>query len=705
MVGGIRTQRHRPRRTPRGPHQAAVGRQVVHWRTQAVLILFGLAFGAIAYRTITLMVIPDPQLAELVARQYESPVTLHPKRGAILDRHGHEMAVSVTLDSIFADPALVEEPAEAARLLAPELGRQPDDLERLLRRDGRFVWLERQVSPDVSEAVRALELKGVRATPEAKRQYPNGDFASQVLGFVGLDGNGLEGLEARYDSILMGEKETYVSLRDGLRRNITPQGVVVKRSTEGHTIRLTIDRQVQFIAQEALSRAVELYEPKGAFVIVMEPNTGDLLALANAPSFDPNLFTRADRSAFRNRAVSDSFEPGSTMKPFLVAIALDLGLVVVEDVFDCERGAYRIGKNTIHDTHPYDDMTVREILQVSSNIGSAKIAEKVGAARLHDAYVRCGFGRSTGVDLAGEASGILRNWKNWRRIGLATHAFGQGISVTGMQIAATLSAVANGGTLHQPRIIREIRDRQGELVDAREPVVVDHLFGEQAALQTREMMGLVVQEGGTGTRARLDRYSCGGKTGTAQKVNSETGRYDRSMWVSSFIGFAPLEDPRIVVVVVVDEPKRKHYGGTVAGPVFKEVATRTLQYMGVTPLPPEEPEDLTADAQPPEVASEEDVDVVVAAEPPAPNHSDDAMGEGAELVLSVDELTDDLDGVAAMPDLMGLTIRTAIGQLAEHQVEFRVEGSGLLVDQTPPPGAPLRQGDTVQLRFGEGEEP
>jgi len=668
------------------------------------LILFGLAFGAIAYRTVTLMVIPDPQLEERIASQYESPVTLHPKRGAILDRHGHELAVSVTLDSIFADPALVEDPVEAAELLAPVLGRQREDLERLLRRDRRFVWLERQVSRDVSEAVEALGLKGVRATPEAKRQYPNGDFASQVLGFVGVDGNGLEGLEARYDSILMGEKETYVSLRDGLRRNITPQGVVVKRSTEGHTIQLTIDRQVQFIAQEALARAVELYDPRGAFVLVMDPDSGDLLALANAPSFDPNQFTRADRAAFRNRAVSDSFEPGSTMKPFLVATAMDLGLVGAEDLFDCESGAYRIGKNTIHDTHSYGELTVEEIIQVSSNIGSAKIAEQIGAARLHDAYARLGFGRGTGVDLAGEAAGILRDWKSWRRIGLATHAFGQGISVTGMQIAAALGAVANGGTLHQPRIIREIRDRRGELVDTREPVVVDRLFGEQAADRTRQMMGLVVQEGGTGTRARLDHYSCGGKTGTAQKVNSETGRYDRSMWVSSFIGFAPLEDPRIVVVVAVDEPKRKHYGGTVAGPVFKEVATRTLQYMGVPPLPPQEPEELLAETS---AAANPDEVEGPASELPAlaVDAADATVGEGSELVLSVDELTDDLDGVASMPDLGGMTIRGAVRQLAEHEVQCRVEGSGLLVEQTPPPGAPLRQGDTVRLRFGEREEP
>jgi cell division protein FtsI (penicillin-binding protein 3) len=658
------------------------GRRVVHWRSQAVLLLFAAGFGLLTYRAVSLMVVPDPQLEDRIARQYESPVTLHPKRGGILDRAGRELAVSVTLDSIFADPALVEDPGTTAQRLAPVLDLSPQELEQALRRERRFVWLKRQVDPDVSAAVDALGLDGIRATPEAKRHYPNGELAGQLLGFVGMDGNGLEGLEARYDEILMGEKETYVSLRDGRRRNITPQGVVVKRSTEGHTVRLTIDRHIQFIAEEALGRAVELYEPKGAFVIVLDPHTGDLLALANAPTFDPNAFGGYDRACFRNRAVSDSFEPGSTMKPFLVATALDLGLVTPQTVIDCERGAFRIGRNTIHDTHAYDLMTVDEILQVSSNIGSAKIAEKVTPERLHDAYARLGFGRSSGVDLAGEAGGILRDWRSWRRIGLATHAFGQGISVTGIQLASALGAVANGGTLLQPRIIHEVRDRHGEMVDHREPVAVDSCFDADAAREVRRMMGLVVEDGGTGTRARLERYSCGGKTGTAQKVNSATGRYDRTMWVSSFIGFAPLDDPQVVVVVVVDEPRGKHYGGTVAGPVFKEVATRTLQYLGVPPLPVPLPEDAVATDDDPDAA---EVSPIV----------------DSALALSVDDLTDDLDGEAAMPDLVGLSMRAAVARLAEREVALHLEGSGRLVEQLPPAGAPLREGDAVHLTFGE----
>jgi cell division protein FtsI (penicillin-binding protein 3) len=700
MIGGIRSTHARPQHTLKGPHQKAAGRRVVHWRTSAVVVLFSLSIGLLCYRTVSLMVIPDPKLEKRIACQYESQVVLHPKRGTVQDRKGRELAVSVTLDSIFADPALVDDPTATAVALAPVLGMDRADLETLLGKDRRFVWLRRQVDPAVSQQVQDLDLDGIRATPEAKRRYPNGEFASQLIGFVGLDGNGLEGLEARYDEILMGEKETYVSLRDGLRRNITPQGVVVRRSTEGHSIRLTIDRQIQYIAEEALARCVELYRPAGAFVLVMEPRSGDLLAIANAPSFDPNDFSRVDRSCYRNRGISDTFEPGSTMKPFMVAAALDLGLVTPETEFDCERGAYRIGRNTIHDTHDYDDMTVDEIMKVSSNIGSAKIAEKVGAERLHEAYVRYGFGRSTGIDLAGESAGILRGWRSWKRIGLATHAFGQGISVTGIQIAAALSAVANGGTLHQPRIIAEVRDRGGQLVDAREPVVVDRCFDESVAAEVRRMMGLVVEEGGTGTRARLERYSCGGKTGTAQKVNSQTGRYDRTMWVSSFVGFAPLEDPDVVVVVVVDEPKGKHYGGTVAGPVFKEVASRTLQYMGVTPLPePIEPVDEG------EALAEESGGAGEASQVQDGAAEDDVVGdamadEGAELALSVDELTDDLDGQAAMPDLSGLTMRAAFAVLAEHEVAFQIEGSGFLVEQTPLAGAPLMEGDRVLLTFG-----
>ena len=718
MVSGGRHSTGSPRRLPTGPHQAAQGQQVVRWRTWTVLVFFGVCFGLLVYRAVTLMVITDPQLDALIASQYESTVVLNPKRGPILDRHGHELAVSVTLDSVFADPALVDDALGAARALAPVLDLPEEELLRKLRLERRFVWLRRQVEPAVSDQVRELGFRGVRCTPEARRTYPNEKLASQLLGFAGIDGNGLEGLEARYDEILMGEKETYVALRDGRRRNITPEGVVVKRSTEGHSIHLTLDRQIQFITEQALARAVETYTPRGAFAVVLDPSTGDLLAVANAPDFDPNHFTEADRSSYRNRAVADTFEPGSIMKPFLVASALETGAVGLDDVFDCEHGAYRIGRNTIHDTHPYDMLPVEEIVQVSSNIGSAKIAQRMGAEALHGAYRRCGFGQASGLDLAGESGGILRSWKSWRRIGLATHAFGQGVSVTGIQLAAALGAIANGGTLYQPRVIMEMRDRQDQIVDARSPQVVDRPFGPETAGQVREMMGLVVQEGGTGTRARLEHYTCGGKTGTAQKVNSETGRYDRTMWVSSFIGFAPLEDPRVVVVVVVDEPHGKHYGGTVAGPVFKEIASGALQALGVPPMP-----EAVAEAARRAAGEDGMAESESEAEAEAESESESEAGsepmcrttetetdavvdvEGdADLGLSVGELTDDLDGSPTMPDLSGKTLRSALLALGEYSFDLRVEGSGFLIDQAPAAGVPIRDGDQVTLVFGETDD-
>ncbi len=691
MIGRRTHTQLAARRPPPGPHQAAQGRPAVLWRTRALLVFFLLCFALLLYRVVTLMVLEDPQLDERIASQYESVVVLQPKRGSITDRRGKALAVSVTLDSVFADPALIDDPAEVASQLAPVLGLPPGELEQKLRLERRFVWLLRQVDPAVSEGVRALKLRGVRVTPEAKRTYPAGRAAGQLLGFVGTDGNGLEGLEARYDQLLMGEEETYVALRDGRRRNITPEGVVVQRSTEGHSLRLSIDQRLQFIAEEALGRAVDRYEPRSAFAIVMDPFTGDVLALANAPWLDPNEFGRYARASYRDHGVADTFEPGSTMKPFVMALALDAGVVEPGEVIDCERGRYRIGRNTIHDTHEYEDLTVEEIIQVSSNIGAAKIAERLGAERLHDGFARCGFGRKTGIDLTGESAGLFRDWRSWRRIGLATHAFGQGLSVTGIQLAMALSAVANGGALMQPRVILDVTDRDGRVVDTRDPVVVDHPFGPEAAATVRRMMGLVVQEGGTGTLARLDDYTCGGKTGTAQKVNPETGRYDRSLWVSSFIGFAPLENPRIVVVVVVDEPHGKHYGGTVAGPVFKEIATRSLKTMGVPPLV-----DAIAELpiEPPPQPAEIDVPATVVS-------TDGAAGVPLEMVAS--ELTDELDGAAAMPDLGGVTLRAALRRLGDRDLDIRVEGSGLLVEQSPPPGVPLRGGDEVVLSFDEGD--
>lgn len=681
------------RRSPTGPHQAAAGQTVVRWRTSALLIFFALCFALLLYRVVNLMLVPDEQLDARLARQYESAIVLQPKRGAILDRNNHEMAVSVTLDSVFADPSLIEDPETVADSLAPVLGLPAEELLQKLRLERKFVWLLRQVDPAVSQQVRDLHIRGVRVTPEGKRTYPSGALAGQLLGFVGIDGNGLEGLESRYEEILMGEKETYVALRDGRRRNITPEGVVVKRSTEGHSIQLSLDSRIQFIAEQALGRAMELYTPRNAFAIVMDPRNGDVLAMANAPEFEPGHFREFEREAYRNSAVADTFEPGSVMKPFMMALALDRGAVQPGQEFDCESGRYRIGRNTIHDTHDYGLMTVEEIIKVSSNIGSAKVAQELGPEQLHDGYSRCGFGRVTGIDLSGDSRGIFRHWKNWRRIGLATHAFGQGMSVTGIQLAAALSAVANGGTLYQPRIILEVRDRTGQLVDSREPVQVDSPFGEEAAAHVRGMMGLVVEEGGTGTRARLDHYTCGGKTGTAQKVNSATGRYDHSLWTSSFIGFAPLENPRVVVVVVVNEPKGKHYGGTVAGPVFKEIANRSLKTLGVPPL---------CDA----------IAALPIDAPPIPEEvlvvplQDDATAE-APVGLSADtpvgDLTDDLDDEPRMPDLEGRTMRMALRELQNRTLDVRLEGSGLLVSQTPPAGAPLRDGDPVTLAFAEAQ--
>ncbi len=716
MASGGHPRRGRRSRFDSGPHQSAQGQQVVQWRTWAVLIFFGLCFGALAYRAVTLMVIPDPQLEASIASQYQSTVVLNPKRGSILDRHGHELAASVTLDSVFADPALVEDPLGAARELAPVLELPEDELLRKLRLEGRFVWLRRQVDPAIGDRVRELGIRGVRCTAEAHRTYPNGQLGGQLLGFAGIDGNGLEGLESRYDEILMGEKETYVALRDGRRRNITPEGIVVKRSTEGQSITLTIDRQIQFITEQALGRVVEAYTPRGAFAIVMDPDNGDILALANMPALDPNHFTEYERGTFRNRAVADTFEPGSIMKPFLMASALDIGAIQPGEEFDCEHGSLRIGRNTIHDTHPYDLMTIEEILQVSSNIGSAKIAQRMGAETLHDAYQRCGFGRATGVDLAGESGGILRGWKSWRRIGLATHAFGQGVSVTGMQLASALGAIVNGGTLYRPRVILEIVGRKGQVVDTREPTVVDRPFSAAAADSVREMMGLVVLEGGTGPKARLEHYTSGGKTGTAQKVNSETGRYDRSMWVSSFIGFAPLEDPELVIVVVVDEPQGKHYGGTVSGPVFKEIASRSLQTMGLPPMASwmvngEDPDQVAqgdalvggiggeapagvGDGEDPGSAEPGSADPAV----PVDGGLDEPEADG-QLAMSVGELVDHLDGLPTMPDLGGLTLRPALRALADHSLDVQVEGSGFLVRQTPAAGVPVREGDPVALFF------
>lgn len=642
-------------------------------RTNAVLLVFALGWAAVLGRSAWLAMGPDPRLEHRVAAQHERVIDVAAQRGSIVDRLGRPLAISVELNSVFADPKLVEDPAATADLLAPLLKMPRDEILAQLSRDNRFVWLERQLTPAVSDEIAELDLPGVRLLPEAHRDYPSGPLAAQILGFVGTDGDGLEGLEARFNPVLMGDSYQYRVLRDGRRRVVNHDAVLGRRSTEGDTLVLTLDHSIQHRAEASLATALEHHDADSGFVVTLDVETGGVLALASLPAFDPNHFGGVARELYRHQAVSTVFEPGSTMKPFVMAELLDLGLMERDEVIFCENGAYRIGRRTVHDAHPHGKLTVDEVLQVSSNIGLTKLGERMGPAKLEAAYRRFGFGGKTGIELYGEERGILHKSAGWSRIGFATHTFGQGMAVTGIQLASAFATLVNGGYALKPHLVAEVRGLDGAVAQDRRPGLGDPIIKPSTSADLREMLGLVMEDGGTGIRARLEEYSSGGKTGTAQKVKD--GRYAPGVYVSSFIGFAPRDNPRVVTYVVVDEPKENgYYGGTVAGPVFAEVTTHALRELGVPPDRPKEQEPL-----------------VVAVEEEPEEEADRAFDLDAELPV--------------MPDLRGLSARDALVAVHSAGLQLVLDGSGLVATQEPEVGEPITPATTVRLSLaGRGRQ-
>ncbi len=653
---------------------------------------FVLVFLVLAGRAVWLMAFPNERLERLARRQHRQVVTLYPQRGVIYDRNGAELARSVEMQSLFADPKLVEHPRETARILAQHLGLSEARLYSKLTQDLRFVWLKRRMAPRRAAEVLALHLPGIQTITETRRFYPNRELASAVLGFAGLDNVGLEGIERAYDEILNGKMVQYVRLRDAKGRNITPDGVFVRQNTDGCHLVLTLDRTLQYEAERALDEVYTKFNAKGGFLIVMDPATGEILAMANAPDYNPNAFGDYDSAQYRNRAVTDTYEPGSTQKAFLVAAALNEGIVRPDEEIDCEIGRYRIGRRTIHDTHEYGLLTVAEIVKLSSNIGAAKIGERMGRQRVHDYYRAFGFGARTGSGLPGEVSGILRAPGSWSRIGLANHAFGQGMSATGLQVVSAMAAIANGGVRMKPYIVKEVRDQQGRVIERNEPREVTRVISRETAAIITEMLVSVTEEGGTGTRARIPGYRVAGKTGTAQKVDPETRRYGRGMFTSSFVGFVPAEAPRLVIACVLDEPHGNgYYGGTVAAPAFARVAAAGMRLLGVAPTVP--------------VALDEDgngaggrsvlVERVTGESVPG----GDAWSEPATPVAVTPGETADSGSVFVLPDLSGLTVRAVLDVLADTGLDLIVQGSGVAMSQVPDPGVKVKSGEKVTVVF------
>ncbi|RLB83337.1 MAG: penicillin-binding protein 2 [Deltaproteobacteria bacterium] len=554
----------------------------IRFRIMVVGTVLGVCFGLVVGRAFQLQVLDGKQLHTKAAGQYEKISYNRPKRGTIYDRNYAELAVSIDVASVCAYPRQICSPENTASSLARVLNLEQEHLLQQLTSDKRFVWIKRHADPTEVSAVRALKLDGVDFVRESRRFYPLKGLASQVIGFCGMDGRGLEGLEFYYDAFLKGCKRSRTVLSDALGRGFMSEETSPEGEA-GHNLILNIDKNVQYIAEQALAEGVKAFSAKSGIALVMVPRTGAILAMAHVPRFNPNIFAQYEPWLWRNRAIVDAFEPGSTFKIFLAAAALESGLCEPSSEFDCEGGAYRIGKNVVHDVSPHERLSLQDIVKYSSNIGAAKVGEKIGPAYLYHKLKEFGFGHRFGIDFPSETRGSLLPVGGWSEIDAGAICFGQGVSVSALQFGAAVCAIANDGLLMKPYLVQCMTDAQGRIVQRFGPTALRQVISPQNARCLTHMLERTVEKGGTGVRAALRDYRVAGKTGTAQKADPTGCGYAEDKYIASFVGFVPAENPEIVVLVVIDEPRKDYYGGVVAAPVFRRIAKETLRYLKIPP--------------------------------------------------------------------------------------------------------------------------
>jgi len=673
-------------------------------RVRIVLVAAGLGifFLAIVVRLVDLKFIQGPTLQEKALREYQKDFPILPVRGSIMDRHRTELAMSTFVKSLGAHPRRLPDKKEISRKLAPLIGMTPAAVLEILERDRPFVWIKRHLTPQQAEAVEHYKAEydkqlkaqmkkakegenpnsarpdAIYLIPEAKRYYPHRTLAGPLLGFCNADGHGAEGLERFFDEYIYGKPQKSLNIIDARGQIVLSGEKELVDETVGDNLILTIDRTIQYITEKELQQGVQKWNAAGGFAVVVVPQTGEVLAMAQMPPFDPNLFNKYSKDFYQNRNVTVAVEPGSTFKIFTVAAALDAKVVKPTDRYHCENGKYAVGNaGVIHDVHPYGSLTVAEVIKKSSNIGAAKIGLKLGAQKMDHYLKGFGFGQRTGITYAGENYGLVRNIMSARSlIDRVTVSFGQGITITPIQLAMALSALANNGILMQPLLVKEIVSHQGEVVKKFEPTPVRQVISPETARTMVAMMKAVTETGGTGTEAVPPGYTVAGKTGTAQKV---VGRaFSKSKYYSLFIGVTPAENPVLAIVVIVDEPKGAIYGGTVAAPIFREIAGQTLRFLGYYPQPqPPSPTDTlqVKQSQPAKPAP-------AAAAPPAPKPTAVTPAQAALVPIG--------DGpLKQMPNLKGKTIREVVAILHNAGIRCQVEGQGLAFDQKPEAGAPL----------------
>jgi cell division protein FtsI (penicillin-binding protein 3) len=668
------------------PTNITIGRWV-RLRIYVAAFLLSSLFAVIAYKAYAVQVQQQDHFHELARRQHVRTVEVPAPRGPIYDTNGKALAVTAEIDSVWANPREVIDVASTAESLAEALDEDVRELEDRLASRRHFVWASRHVTSQQAAAVRKLELAGVYITQEPRRFYPGKSLAGPLLGFAGIDGNGLDGLELAMEELLVGKRASMSALRDAAGK--VSFSSALEDPEPGAAVRLTIDRSIQFIAERALGQAVEEHKAKSGTVIVLDVLTSEVLAMASWPTIDPNDPAKAARGNARNRAVTDVFEVGSVMKIFTIAAALDAGAVQADTMIDTEHGRYKIGRKVIRDSHHDTELSVGGVLKRSSNVGAVKIARRTGKELFHKALLAYGFGRKTEIELPGEQPGLVHPPNRWGEIGLATVSYGYGLLVTTMQVVTAIAAVGNDGVLTEPRVVKDIRDGKGKLIYERQPVR-RRIMSSKTAASLRTMLASVFdkgrKDGGTARKLDMGGFVAGGKTGTAHKVDPNTGKYGDDLYLASFGGIAPIDDPRIAVLVMIDEPRgEEHYGSKVAGPTWAIVVTETLRYLGIPSAPGQAP---AVDPEP--------------AQPTRATDDDGNPSEGEGLAPALEGATDDdeeegeeedteplvLDPAiaVAIPDFSGMSIARALDLAREQGIEIEIIGSGVAVDQFPEPG-------------------
>jgi len=628
----------------------------------------------IMVRLVQLQVLGRAFFERQAARQSERTINLDPRRGAIVDRNGHPLAVSVDAESIYAVPQDIEDAAGTAAALGKALSLDAGarrELQATLEKTRAFAWVGRKVDPAVARAVRALQLDGIGFLTENRRYYPQRELAAHVIGYVGVDNTGMSGIEYAFESAIRGHARKVV-IRTDARRRATEH--TERPSTDGQTVVLTIDESIQHVVEKELERSVQETGSVAGVAVVMDPRTGEILALANRPTFNPNKFGAYPSSRWRNRAVADAYEPGSMFKIITAAAGLEEKVVDPDEVIDCGHGFLEVAGIRINDHNVFDSLTFRDVMAKSSDVGVARVAQRLGRDNFNRYMRHFGFGAPTGVELPGESGGLLRPPTRWSALSLPTLSFGQEIGVTALQMTAAVAAVANGGYLMKPTIVRQIEDSEGHVVREVRPVAVRRVLdGATAATLTEILRGVVVK--GTGHRAAIAGYAVAGKTGTAQKVEAG-GKYSMIDHVASFVGFVPASRPALVVLVSLDTPKGPaNEGGDVAAPLFARIAEPALRRLAV---PPDDPDRVLR------ATGLRAENIHLAAYDPAASAPSGASAAEP----------------GAMPDLRGSSAREGATTAARLGLIVELRGSGRVAKQTPEPGTAIEAGMTCVLQLG-----